>query len=302
MRPVCPIPQAVDDRATVDSCHVSTFSAPGRSIRRGLRRPLAIAEAVIARRTVHLAPEPPGDREGVVTPDGAMAPVGSGVVRHGVAPLRMAAIGDSLIAGSGVPAQDQSLVPRISRLVSAGTGRDVEWAMHARLGATMRRVRYRFLPEVSGADVLVVCAGSNDLMARRGLDEWTDDLAAVLDGAARRGRHVVVCSSGQLYRSPVLMPTLRSVLREWTDAQTDVSAAICAERGIPFIDVAHCDLNDDFWADDGFHPSAAGYEMAAGMIARVVLARLEDDDARREAADGPDGLLTAVCATEEKAS
>lgn len=110
------------------------------------------------------------------------------------------------------------------------------------------------------------------------------------------------CSSGQLYRSPVLMPTLRSVLREWTDAQTDVSAAICAERGIPFIDVAHCDLNDDFWADDGFHPSAAGYEMAAGMIARVVLARLEDDDARREAADGPDGLLTAVCATEEKAS
>jgi len=125
--------------------------------------------------------------------------------------------GDSLVAVSGVDAQDQALVPRVARKVAARTGRDVEWATHARLGATMRRVRYRFLPQVDGADLLFVCAGSNDLMARRSLEEWTEDLDAVLDGAVRRGRHVVACSAGQLYRSPALMATLRSVLREWTD-------------------------------------------------------------------------------------
>ena len=284
------------DRAAVDSRHVSTFAASGRSIRRALRRPLAIAEAAIARRTVRLAPEPPGEREGVVTPDGAHAPAGTGIIRGGGAPLRLAAVGDSLIAGSGVQAQEQTLVPRIARIVAAGTGRDVEWVTHAKLGATMRRVRYRFLPEVADADVLFVCAGSNDLMARRSLDEWTDDLAAVLDDAARRGRHIVACSAGQLYRSPALMPALRSVLREWTDAQTDASAVVCAERGIPFVDVAHCDLDDGFWADDGFHPSAAGYEMAAGMVARVVLAQLEDCDAR------DDGLCSAVASTGQLAS
>ena len=232
----------------------------------------------------------------MVTPDGAHAPAGAGITRGGGAPLRLAAVGDSLIAGSGVQAQEQTLVPRIARIVAAGTGRDVEWATHAKLGATMRRVRYRFLPEVADADVLFVCAGSNDLMARRSLDEWTDDLAAVLDDAARRGRHIVACSAGQLYRSPALMPALRSVLREWTDAQTDASAVVCAERGIPFVDVAHCDLDDGFWADDGFHPSAAGYEMAAGMVARVVLTRLEDCDAR------DDGLCSAVASTGQLAS
>ncbi|WP_273167760.1 GDSL-type esterase/lipase family protein [Actinomyces israelii] len=266
--------------------------APGRGIRRGLRRSLAVAEAALARRTVRLAPEPPGEREGVVTPDGTTAPAGSGAVRGSSAPLRLAAVGDSLVAGSGVQAQDQALVPRIARLVAAGAGRDVEWVTHARLGATMRRVRYRFLPEVDDADVLFVCAGSNDLMARRSLQEWTDDLAAVLDGAARRGRHVVACSAGQLYRSPALMATLRSVLREWTDAQTEASAAVCAERGVPFVDVAHCGLKDGFWADDGFHPSAAGYEMAAGMIARVVLAGLEDD-APHGSGSGADDLVSA---------
>ena len=222
------------ERAAVDSRHVSTFAASGRSIRRALRRPLAIAEAAIARRTVRLAPEPPGEREGVVTPDGAHAPAGTGIIRGGGAPLRLAAVGDSLIAGSGVQAQEQTLVPRIARIVAAGTGRDVEWVTHAKLGATMRRVRYRFLPEMADADVLFVCAGSNDLMARRSLDEWTDDLAAVLD--------------------------------------------------------------DGFWADDGFHPSAAGYEMAAGMVARVVLTRLEDCDAR------DDGLCSAVASTGQLAS
>ena len=272
---------------------MSTFAASGRSIRRALRRPLAIAEAAIARRTVRLAPEPPGEREGVVTPDGAHAPAGTGIIRGGGAPLRLAAVGDSLIAGSGVQAQEQTLVPRIARIVAAGTGRDVEWVTHAKLGATMRRVRYRFLPEVADADVLFVCAGSNDLMARRSLDEWTDDLAAVLDDAAQRGRHIVACSAGQLYRSPALMPALRSVLREWTDAQTEASAVVCAERGIPFVDVA---LDDGFWADDGFHPSAAGYEMAAGMVARVVLTRLEDCDVR------DDGLRSAVASTGRLAS
>lgn len=292
---MCPIPQIGGGRAVVDSRHVSTSPsgpAPGRGIRRGLRRSLAVAEAALARRTVRLAPEPPGEREGVVTPDGTTAPAGSGAVRDSSAPLRLAAVGDSLVAGSGVQAQDQALVPRIARLVAAGAGRDVEWATHARLGATMRRVRYRFLPEVDDADVLFVCAGSNDLMARRSLQEWTDDLAAVLDGAARRGRHVVACSAGQLYRSPALMATLRSVLREWTDAQTEASAAVCAERGVPFVDVAHCDLKDGFWADDGFHPSAAGYEMAAGMIARVVLAGLEDD-APHGSGSGADDLVSA---------
>ena len=81
------------------------------------------------------------------------------------------------------------------------------------------------------------------------------------------------------------MATLRSVLREWTDTQTEASAAICARRGIPFVDVAHCDLDEGFWADDGFHPSAAGYEMAAGMVARVMLDAL---------AAGPDGGAGAV--------
>lgn len=242
------------------------------SLLRAARRPIAAAEAALAQHTVHLAPEPPGERFGVVTPDGATTPGADSQVNN--TPLRFEAIGDSLVAGSGVDDQSEALVPRIARQVAAGTGRDVHWSTHARLGATMRRVRYRFLPEVDGADVVFVCAGSNDLMARRTLTEWEEDLNAVLDGAAAVAPHVVACSAGQLYKSPALRPTLRAVLREWTDVQTDASAAICEAHGVPYVDVAHCELVDDFWAADGFHPSAAGYAMAADMIAEAVITEL----------------------------
>ena len=112
------------------------------------------------------------------------------------------------------------------------------------------------MPEVDQADVLLVCAGSNDLLARRSLAEWEEGLEAVLDDAASRARHVVVCSAGQLYRSPSLMPVLRSVLLERTAAQTAISVRLCAERGVPYIDFSEMVPNEGFWAEDGFHPSA----------------------------------------------
>lgn len=246
---------------------------------RRLRTPVAAAEAAIAQRRVRLAPEPPGERTGRITPVGERLPVGAPRPEGAEAPLRLVAVGDSLVAGSGVADQADSFIPRIAAKVAAVSGRDVTWATHARLGATMRRVRFKFMPEVDSADVLFVCAGSNDLLARRSMEEWTEDFTAVLDDAARRARHVVACSAGQLYRSPSLLPVLRSVLLERTAAQTEISARLCAERGVPYIDFSAMVPNEGFWAEDGFHPSGVGYELASGTVADAVVTSLALDDA-----------------------
>ncbi|WP_323745299.1 GDSL-type esterase/lipase family protein [Actinomyces haliotis] len=246
---------------------------------RHLRAPVAAAEAAIAQRHVHLAPEPPGERAGIITVDGEHLPAHAALPEGGEPRLRLVAVGDSLVAGSGVSDQADSFIPRIAAKVAAASGRDVAWATHARLGSTMRRVRYRFMPEVEDADVLFVCAGSNDLLARRSMDEWTEDFAAVLDDAATRAGHVVACSAGQLYRSPSLMPLLRSVLLERTAAQTAISIRLCAERGVPYIDFSEMVPNEGFWAEDGFHPSGIGYELASGAVADAVMTALALDPA-----------------------
>ncbi len=229
----------------------------------GLRRALVMAEGLWVQRTVTLDPEPPGERRGV-------APWGEGTGEA----LSLASVGDSLIAGCGVADQSEALTPRIARHLAEQCGAPVQWQAHGQLGATMRRVRYRLLPEAAesarGADVLFVCAGSNDVMAGRTGEEWAEDLEAVLDAARGLAGRIVVCSAGQPSRSPAVPHLLREELRHRIDAQTAMSRQICAERGVDYVDVAHADLCEGFWAGDRFHPSAAGYELAARLVAAAM--------------------------------
>jgi len=233
-----------------------------------VERVVVSAEGLWAQRHVVLDPEPPGDRCGIAGGD-----LGGEAPESAEAP-RLVTVGDSLVAGCGVESQSEALTPRIARRLAEESGGPVRWEARGRLGATMRRVRYRLLPEVTGdVDLLFLCAGSNDIMAGRARQDWIEDLTAVLDRAVAVAARVVLCSSGQPYRSPALPPTLRRDLRRRIDVQTEDSLRLCEERGVGYVDVAHADLIPGFWAGDRFHPSGAGYEYAASMIVDAMVAR-----------------------------
>ena len=236
------------------------------------QKPIALAEGMVAQRTVRLAPEPEGAREGTILPrtatDGAD---GNGSAAR---PITLATVGDSLTVGCGVESQDDGLVPDMARAIARVTGRPVRWRTYGRLGATMRRARFRLLPQVEGhPDLLVLCAGSNDLVARRTEREWREDLSAAIDEAGAISAHVVVISSGQVYRSPALGRTLRRAILDMTDRQTAISRAICAQKGVTFVDMTHHDTgltDEEFWAYDNFHPSGRCYRLLAeGVVERI---------------------------------
>lgn len=234
-----------------------------RHSHRGITSMLALIEAGIARRTVKLAPEPPGQRFGFVLPAAA---------EH-ADPIVFTAIGDSAIAGCGVAQQQDGVVPMLANDIAHTLNRQVRWATHAQLGATMRRVRYRFLPKLKPSDFALVCAGSNDVLAKRKPEEWTDDLCAVLDGALAQCPRVVLCSAGPMFLSPVLKPHLRAVLDEKIEQQSIISREICAQKGVAFANVASRELSENYWAGDGFHPGPQGYRLAADIILQALWAK-----------------------------
>ena len=141
-------------------------------------------------------------------------------------------VGDSMVAGCGTPNQAQGLVPNLAARLASTLRRSVAWEALGQLGATMRRVHYRLLPQVdSHPDLLVVCAGSNDVLAGRSTGEWADDLSAVLDMAREPARNVVVLSSGQANHCPALPRVLRREIGRAIDRQTAVSRDVRARRG-----------------------------------------------------------------------
>lgn len=240
-------------------------------------KPIALTEGLVARHTVHLAPEPEGPREGVIRPPsahGADAHADADAEAGAARPITLVTVGDSLTVGCGVDRQSDGFVPDMARDIARITGRAVVWRTVGRLGATMRRARFRLLPKVEGhPDLLVLCAGSNDVMARRSEREWSADLGAAIDEAKALSRHVVVISSGQVYRSPALGRTLKKAILDLTDRQTAVSRAICADRQVTFVDMTHHDTgltDEQFWAYDRFHPSRRCYQLLAdGVVERI---------------------------------
>ena len=101
---------------------------------------LALAEAWWAQHSIHLDQEPGGDRFGTIIIEGDTR----------AAPLRMVAIGDSMIAGCGVDDQAHGFTPDLAAVFSRVLNRSIAWESYGKLGATVRRVRYRLLPEVEG--------------------------------------------------------------------------------------------------------------------------------------------------------
>ena len=235
---------------------------------------LVLAEGLVAKRTVKLAPEPPGDRHGTCHPS-------AGVVRSDLPPLTFRAVGDSTIAGCGVDDQSEAILPTMAQRVADHTGRDVEWNTEAQLGATMRRVRHKFLPRLEPCDLLMVSAGSNDVMAGRTLADWTEDFGAVLDRACELSPRVVAVSAGPLSRTPSLGRALRADLGRRVEAQSRATVALCRARAVAFADVASGELVDGYWATDDFHPGDIGYRQAAD---RITAAMLQTFDATTAAA------------------
>lgn len=238
--------------------------------------PAVLVEAWWAKHHVKLAAEPAGERQGTCrVPDESSASTGD------AEPLTMVAVGDSMSVGCGVTDQGQGFIPDIAQALAVRLGRTVSWSTHGRLGATIRRVRYRLLPEVAGhADLLVICAGSNDIMANRSWEEWRTDLSATVEDAKSKGTRVLVLSSGQLYRDPALGKALRAEVERRIDRQTAISEEICARAGVTYVDATHDDVGtdrQDFWGIDHFHPGREGYRrMAECVVAKLPGAFVDD--------------------------
>ena len=223
--------------------------------------PVALVQAWWAKEHITLAKEPPGSRRGLCSPPDQ---------GRDLEPLTMLVVGDSMAVGCGVKDQSQGFVPDIAACLATRLGRPVSWSTQGRLGATIRRVRYRFLPALQDhPDLLVLCAGSNDIMANRTDEQWRDDLAASIELAKNKGRHVLVLSSGQLYRDPALGRALRAEVERRIARQTQTSQQVCQEASVPFVDATRDDVGTDrpdFWGIDHFHPGVEGYRRMAVCV------------------------------------
>jgi lysophospholipase L1-like esterase len=218
--------------------------------------PVATMQALWLLSKVPFLPEPEGPHEGFV---GGQEPA-----------LRVLFVGDSSVVGVGVSHTNQAIGASFARAWRDRTGRAVYWRQRGEYGATVRGITERVVPtiEAEPVDLVVVGAGTNDIMKRTPARRFGPDLRALVRGVRDRVGHapVFMCQLPPIWSFPVLPEPLRSwagVRRQQLDrVQRRTVASLPDTRLFSGID----SLDPTLFAEDGFHPGPSGYAYWADRL------------------------------------
>jgi acyl-CoA thioesterase-1 len=205
------------------------------------------------------------------------------------APLAFFALGDSTAVGVGA-AQGGGYPQRLARRLEA-SGVPVKLEVAAVSGATVADVRRVQLPRLLAARPALVTlgVGLNDVVQGRTLRDFARDLEVIADLVRRTRATVVVATLPDVSLAPSGRSAPASLARR-IEAYNASIRTVAERHGFVVADVwgaTRRALRDrpELFAADGFHPSAAGYELWAESmwpaVERAVAPRVQ---ARRPAA------------------
>lgn len=217
-----------------------------------LLAPVIVPQGIRLLRTIPRLPEASGARTGRVTGDGAGAPI------------TLLVHGESTAVGVGVASHNEALAGNLARLFAAAH-REVTWAVSGQNGARARggRKRRRPVPLIEGRfDLVVIALGVNDTLGRTSIARWRSAMARISGDALDHlepGGRVVLAGVPRIDRFPALPMPLRWVMGQHARALDGVLAQL-SDADPRLTHVPTPPMVDDLdLADDGFHPSAAGY-------------------------------------------
>ncbi|MFP4208865.1 MAG: SGNH/GDSL hydrolase family protein [Wenzhouxiangella sp.] len=192
-------------------------------------------------------------------------------------PVRLIAIGDSIIAGVGCRTLEQACVGQTAVCLAERLDRGVEWTSLGQTGATTAAVLYRLVPRLPAApaDYLLISVGVNDITGLKSIDSWRERLAALIDALHRHspGARIVLLGVPPLQCFPRLPQPLRALFGLRARAFDRAAAQVFASRPCAVYVPFDQKLSPEQFAPDGYHPSEASCRELAGVLVDALLGR-----------------------------
>lgn len=218
--------------------------------------------------------------------DGVYLPDGSGpfkFTRESAVDLHLTVFGDSTAAGLGADVADETPGVLVARRVAAETGRVVRYSNKAIVGATSKGLAAQIdamLIARERPDVAIILIGANDVTARNGIRASAHRLGAAVGALTAIGSAVVVGTCPDFGVITAIPQPLRTVLRRWgLQLAAAQRGAVRANGGrpVPMADLLAPEFRakpEHMFSPDHYHPSAAGYALAADILLPEVLAAI----------------------------
>ncbi len=232
----------------------------------------AHARQIIPRRT-----DNPPNGDGVYYPDGRGPIPFSRTVE---VDLHLAVYGDSTAAGLGVETAEETPGVQIVRNLVRETGKVVRYSNKAIVGATSKGLAAQIdasLVTRACPDVAVILIGGNDVTAVNRVRSSARRLGQAVRLLVDVGSKVVVGTCPDLGVVTAIPQPLRWVIRQYSLRLAAAQRSAVRGNGgraVPLADVLAKEFlarPEHMFSPDNYHPSAAGYALAASILLPEVL-------------------------------
>jgi lysophospholipase L1-like esterase len=237
-----------------------------------------------ARRVIGPPENAPLRADGVYLPDGT-GPVPRSELPAGSQPLEFAVLGDSSAAGLGVNFPDELPGVRLARGLAEELERPVALTTYATVGATSEELAAQVdTALVAQPRLALVIVGANDVTSRLAVSTCAQLLGQAVARLRADGVGVVAGTCPDLGAIRPIPQPLRSVARSWGLALAKAQRRRVEEAGghaVALADLLSPEFlarPTEFFSPDRFHPSAAGYEAATGILLPVLCAAIGEWD------------------------
>lgn len=191
-------------------------------------------------------------------------------------PLRLLLLGDSIIAGIGVPRIEEAFAGRLATALACRSGRAVQWQAMGQGGLDARQMSGSLLPQLAALetgsfDLACLSVGVNDITGLTARRRWRAALEALHSGLRRHARRSVHLGLPPLDHFPLLPPGLQRSFGRRGRALDGIAAEVAAASDRLHLPMAALPDPDQF-APDGFHPNGEACAVWADDVAARILA------------------------------
>lgn len=188
--------------------------------------------------------------------------------------LHVQILGESPVAGVGVTTQAHGLGPALCSALAESQQRQVHWHCHGHTGATLQGLLEAQTFPLTPTSLALILLGVNDATKLTSLKQWRQQLELL---------HSKFTSSTPLFFAPVPpmqhFHALPKPLSTWLGLRAsllnDVLSDFCQQHhNCHFLSYTNKHVPKHLLAEDGYHPSAIGYQQMgtelAATIARIL--------------------------------
>lgn len=201
----------------------------------------------------------------------------NGVVGNG-RPIRLLAIGDSIIAGVGASKLSKALVGQTATALAASQSGRVSWQALGVSGYDSTKMLQHLVPKMpcDAFDCIIVSVGVNDITGLTSLRRWRRNLSLLISNLHAHSPSAVIAVAGMppMHGFPLLPQPLRAAFGLRAKAFDEVATTVVEEH--PYALHVSLDFEPDpnGFAADGYHPSEESYvEFGRHMAERLVAFR-----------------------------